>query len=63
MKAFICSVFGHKYRLLRKITPMIREVKCKRCKKEFGMNDYLEVILEMDDELRKLHCMYKTEKL
>ena len=61
MKRIICFIFGHKFRLLRRISPTTRELKCKRCKKEFGMNDDVKVILPMDYELRELHKWTKRE--
>lgn len=52
-----CRLFGHKYRLKKHITPYLREIKCTRCKQEFGMNDHTQSVLPMDDELRKVHSM------
>jgi Prophage protein (DUF1660) len=59
MKKLICFIFGHQYRLLRKITDATREVKCKRCKVEFGMNDTTQSIFEMDEDLRIAHSWLK----
>lgn len=53
--AVMCRFFGHKYRLKRHITPYLREIKCTRCKKEFGMNDQTQSVLPLDNELRELH--------
>lgn len=55
LKKLICFIFGHQYRLLRKISDTTREIKCKRCKAEFGMNDDCKVVLPMDDDLRQAH--------
>jgi hypothetical protein len=57
MKKIICKIFGHKYRLLRIISPYTRELKCERCKREFGMNDEAKAVLPLDFELRNLHEM------
>jgi hypothetical protein len=51
----ICYLFGHKYRLQKRISNTIREIKCKRCGLEFGMNDDVKTVLPLDNELRKLH--------
>ena len=51
----MCRIFGHDYKLKRKITPYLREVECKNCKKQFGMHDEFRCILPLDDELRALN--------
>ena len=48
----MCSIFGHDYKLKRKITPYLREIECKNCKREFAMNDELRCVLPLDNELR-----------
>jgi len=55
MKKLICFLFGHKYKLLRKISSTTREIKCKRCKVEFGMNDTTQSVFPMDADLRSAH--------
>jgi hypothetical protein len=57
--AVMCCFFGHKYRLKRHITPYLREIKCTRCKQEFGMNDQTQSVLLLDDELIELHRVLK----
>ena len=57
--AVMCCFFGHKYRLKRHITPYLREIKCTRCKQEFGMNDQTQSVLPLDDELIELHRVLK----
>lgn len=52
-----CAIVGHKYALIRTITYSVREVKCKRCHAEFGMNDEAESILPLDADLRAAHDM------
>ena len=48
----MCRIFGHDYKLKRKITPYLREIECKNCKRQFGMHDELRCVLPLDDELR-----------
>ena len=55
MKKIICKILGHKYKLLRKISNTIVEVKCARCNSEFGMNSDTQSILPLDGELKTLH--------
>lgn len=56
---FICRFFGHRYRLKIHITQYLREIKCTRCKQEFGMNDLTQSVLLLDDELIKRHQYLK----
>ena len=51
----MCRIFGHDYKLKRKITPYLREIECKNCKQQFGMHDELRCILPLDNELRALN--------
>lgn len=55
MSKLLCFIVGHKYRLHRKITDDIREAKCIRCGKFFGIHDGLEVVLPLDTQLIKAH--------
>jgi hypothetical protein len=53
---FLCYLLGHKYRLKKHITSYLREIKCTRCKQEFGMNDQTKSVLPLDKELKELHA-------
>lgn len=55
LNSIMCLLFGHKYSLIRNITPTIKEIKCDRCNLEFGMNDDLEVLLPLDKNLKETH--------
>ena len=57
----ICGIFGHKFRLLRIITPAIREIECKRCKKQWGMSDEHHSILPLDSDLQFVHSVLLGE--
>lgn len=59
IKKIRCFVFGHKYILKREITPKIRELKCKRCLKEFGMSDEAKVVIPLDPEIEFIHDLLK----
>lgn len=50
-----CFFGNHKYRLKRIISNNTREIYCCNCKKEFGMNDNLRVVIPLDDELKKFN--------
>ena len=51
----ICIVLGHKYTIVKKYTPTIRKLKCKRCGRYFGMNDDVQCIVPWDNELEDTH--------
>lgn len=53
MKRIICFLFGHRYEISRRITNTTRELKCLRCKREFGTNDDAEVLLPLTIGLRE----------
>jgi hypothetical protein len=53
--AAVCFLFGHRYKVTRRITKSIAELQCLRCKKDFGINTSAQALLPMDDELRSLH--------
>ena len=55
----LCTLFGHKYKLDRKINSYIKEISCTRCKRKFALNDQLRSILPLDDELLELHNKLK----
>lgn len=57
-----CRFFGHKYVLKIQISPYIREIKCTRCKQEFGMNDQTQSVLPLDNELREIHRVLKEKR-
>lgn len=62
MKKLLCFIFGHKYKLKRRITRDISELVCARCKEEFGLNKTVKTVLPLDDELKEIHQLYLTEK-
>jgi len=45
---------GHRYYLKRKITSDIREICCRRCKREFVMHDETKTLIPLDEELSEL---------
>ena len=55
MKWLLCILFGHKYRLHRKVTLSIRELKCKRCKSLFAMSDDVYTVLPLSADLKRMH--------
>jgi hypothetical protein len=60
MDKLMCFIFGHRYRLKQNINSYIREVKCERCQKEWGMNDEVRQLLPLDDELKEQHREMKV---
>lgn len=53
--AAVCYVVGHRYKLTRRISRSIAELRCPRCGEEFGINTDAHALLTLDDELRHLH--------
>lgn len=51
----LCLFGKHKYKITRKISHNIQELKCIKCNKEVGINHDLQVVLPLDDELRSEH--------
>jgi hypothetical protein len=55
MIAIICTLLGHKYKLLRRITGTVRECVCERCGQEFGISDEVRSVIPLDSDLREQH--------
>jgi len=36
---FICFLLGHEFYVIRELTQWSRKVGCRRCSKQWGMND------------------------
>lgn len=58
--AVVCFIFGHRYKVTKRITKSIAELQCKRCKKEFGINTSCESLLPLDKELKELHKSFSN---
>ena len=58
--AVVCFIFGHRYKVTKRITKSISELQCKRCKKEFGINTSCESLLPLDKELKELHNSFSN---
>jgi hypothetical protein len=50
-----CRLFGHKYYLIKPLSSQTDLVGCERCKKKFGMNHSIRVLLPWDRELEKFY--------
>ena len=59
MKKIICKLLGHKYYVYAKpkenLGNGVRWLKCKRCRKDFVINNSIKTLLPMDFELKDLH--------
>jgi len=59
MKRLLCFILGHKYSVYAKPVEDwgkgVRWLKCKRCKKDFVINDNVRVLLPMDFELKDMY--------
>lgn len=54
-----CCIFGHQYFVLRSLSASSDLLGCKRCKKLFGMNNDVIVMLPWDRELEKFYMNQK----
>lgn len=50
-----CVVAGHEYEKTVTVCRGIYELQCQRCKAEFGMHEGLQMMLPLDDGLRREH--------
>jgi hypothetical protein len=55
MKQVLCYLFGHKYKISRRITPEITELFCGRCKDQFALHSGVKTLLPLDMELFEMH--------
>ena len=59
MKKIICIIFGHNFKVFAKPKEEwgkgIRWLHCKRCKRDYVINDDVRVILPMDFALLDAH--------
>lgn len=51
MKKLICKIFGHKYKVSRRINAEITELFCHRCKDQFVIHTGVKTLLPLDMEL------------
>ena len=52
----VCTVFGHNFKVSRKVTDHINEYKCEYCEKEFtdNLKGSLEVLTNKTKELNSI---------
>ena len=66
MKHLHCKIFGHDYKISRKVTLHVKEYTCKTCKKQLTTNSNGNLIelspkfKEINDVLERVH--YKRHK-
>ena len=52
LNRLICWLDSHDYEVKRHVTDTVRELTCKRCKAEFGMNDVQGVTVSLTPRLK-----------
>jgi hypothetical protein len=62
LNKLICKIFFHKLEVVREFTPMIRQVRCTRCYRVYGMNDEIQAFLEWDRDLDLIHRFVFPDK-
>lgn len=51
----LCSIFGHKYVVLRQFNLGARQVGCARCDRKWGMHDGTGSFVPWDGDLEQFH--------
>lgn len=57
MKPLVCYLLGHKFVLVKKLTPHSRKLGCTRCRQMFGMNDDARAVIPWDHELEAMYAL------
>lgn len=57
MKRVACFFFGHRYALVKQLTPHSRKIGCVRCRQMFGMNDDARAVIPWDHELEAMYAV------
>ena len=55
MKGMACVIFGHNYRVLRRMTATQRKVGCARCKETWAMCDETRSLVEWDGVFEEMY--------
>jgi hypothetical protein len=55
VRTLLCWLFGHRYRVLRRMNPGARKVGCDRCGCVWGMHDDTRSFVPWDDDLEQLY--------
>lgn len=63
MKRFLCFVFGHRYFVIRKYTPVVRRLGCHRCGCSWGMHDDLKALVPWDEELAEACALLEASSI
>jgi hypothetical protein len=57
----IKCIFGkHKYHIIEEYSKDVRKVGCKRCLRQWGMNDRVQAFIPWDAELEEHHKHIRT---
>ena len=55
MRQFYCSLFGHDYRLFKKVTDHVKEYRCKQCSQHLTTNGQGKLTL-MTPKFKDINC-------
>jgi len=58
MNRLICWILGHEYFVIQTFGRTSRRVGCKKCKKQWGMNDRVKVFVRWDGEFAEMYEMF-----
>jgi len=54
-KWLLCKIFGHEYYVVQEFGSHTRRISCSRCKKDWGMNDRVKVMIDWNSYLSEMY--------
>lgn len=55
-RRLLCSIIGHQYRVVRRMTPGARKVGCDRCRQQWAMHDRTRAFVPWNGELEAMYA-------
>jgi len=52
----LCAIFGHRYRVLRRMNPGARKVGCERCHSCWAMHDRTRAFVPWDSDIEAMYA-------
>lgn len=58
----ICLFKGHNFYLIERLSKDIQKLGCKRCKKLFAKNDWVQLILPWDSDFEDMYKLHRESE-